>query len=284
MDAQLGQLEQFLPVLERAIAAKPQVAPIREAQLRTLRTLGKRDELRDAFERWRHDVPGDPTPAREYSRLLIADGDTRAADSVLRQAQQRCRLRARLRVRARAAPRGNGTLGSRPRNRGARRWRTTAISIRPRPSRSSPRPSTARAGHHQGAAGFAGHGVARGACSRRCSSCGARRATAGSRCACSRPTARRWSRGASSRRRPRRWSAWLVARDALAAAQHANPEPRALARAAYDALRGGDADRLALSRDARRAHARLRDRGGDDRPGASARAQPDRAAWPRRRR
>ena len=35
--------------------------------------------------------------------------------------------------------------------------------------------------------------------------------------------------------------AWLVARDALAAAQHASPEPRALARAAYDALRGGDA-------------------------------------------
>ena len=69
MDAQLGKLEQFLPVVERAIAAKPQVAPIREAQLRTLRLLGKREQLHDAFERWRHDVPGDPTPAREYSRL-----------------------------------------------------------------------------------------------------------------------------------------------------------------------------------------------------------------------
>ena len=87
MDAELGKLEQFLPVVERAITAKPQVAQIREAQLRTLRSLGKRDQLRDAFERWRHDAPGDPTPAREYSRLLIADGDTRAADSVLRQAQ-----------------------------------------------------------------------------------------------------------------------------------------------------------------------------------------------------
>ena len=32
--------------------------------------------------------PSDPTPAREYSRLLIADGDTKAADSVLRQAQK----------------------------------------------------------------------------------------------------------------------------------------------------------------------------------------------------
>ena len=88
MDAQLGKLEQFLPVLDRAIAAKPAAAAIREAQLRTLRTLGKRDELRAAFERWRHDAPADPTPAREYSRLLIADGDTSGADSVLRQAQR----------------------------------------------------------------------------------------------------------------------------------------------------------------------------------------------------
>src|SRR5450432_697961 len=88
MDAQLGRLEQFLPVVERAIAAKPQLAPLREAQLRTLRTLGQRAQLRDAFERWRHDSPGDATPAREYSRILIADGDTRAADSVLRQAQK----------------------------------------------------------------------------------------------------------------------------------------------------------------------------------------------------
>src|SRR5665213_817818 len=55
MDAQLGHLDQFLPTLERAIAAKPQLAPLREAQLRTLRTLGKRAELRDAFERWRKD-------------------------------------------------------------------------------------------------------------------------------------------------------------------------------------------------------------------------------------
>src|SRR4029077_7671990 len=53
MDAQLGRLEQFLPVVERAIVAKPQVAPLREAQLRTLRTLGQRAQLRDAFERWR---------------------------------------------------------------------------------------------------------------------------------------------------------------------------------------------------------------------------------------
>ena len=88
MDAQLGRLEQFLPVVERAITAKPQAAQIREAQLRTLRSLGKRDQLREAFERWRHDMPGDPAPARAYSRLLIADGDTRAADSVLRQAQR----------------------------------------------------------------------------------------------------------------------------------------------------------------------------------------------------
>jgi len=71
--------------------------------------------------------------------------------------------------------------------------------------------------------------------------------------------------------------AWLVARDALAAAQRASPEPRALARAAYDALRGGDATgSLFLASLGERtldsATAAL-----DDRPGASARAEPDRA-------
>ena len=40
VDAQLGRLEQFLPVLERAIATKPQLSSLREAQLRTIRTIG----------------------------------------------------------------------------------------------------------------------------------------------------------------------------------------------------------------------------------------------------
>src|SRR5581483_7836029 len=45
------------------------------------------DRLRAAFERWRRDVPHDPAPYREYARMLIQDGFTAAADTVLREAQ-----------------------------------------------------------------------------------------------------------------------------------------------------------------------------------------------------
>jgi tetratricopeptide (TPR) repeat protein len=85
--AQLGRSDSLLPILEKAIAAQPRVAALRAAELRTLRSLGDRDRMRAAFERWRHDVPHDPAPYREYARMLIQDGLTQAADSVLRQAQ-----------------------------------------------------------------------------------------------------------------------------------------------------------------------------------------------------
>ena len=205
MDAQLGHLEQFLPMLERAIAAKPQLAPLREAQLRTLRTLGRREQLRAAFERWRADVPDDPTPAREYSRLLIADGDTQ-------------------RRRQRPAPGAegprHGTRASSTSSRSyaqppacgisrAQSWReaveenayldqAATFSLDLRARRRAP-------GNRADAPGSARRRCPRGACSRRFSSCGERRATDGSRCACCRPTAPRWSRGGTSRRRRRRW-------------------------------------------------------------------------------
>jgi tetratricopeptide (TPR) repeat protein len=85
--AQLGRSDSLLPILEKAIAAQPRVAALRAAELRTLRSLGDQDRARAAFERWRHDVPHDPAPYREYARMLIQDGLTQAADSVLRQAQ-----------------------------------------------------------------------------------------------------------------------------------------------------------------------------------------------------
>ncbi len=85
--AQLGRSDSLLPILERAIAAQPRQAAFRAAQLRTLRLLGDQDRLRAAFERWRRDVPHDPAPYREYARMLIQDGFTAAADTVLREAQ-----------------------------------------------------------------------------------------------------------------------------------------------------------------------------------------------------
>ena len=239
MDAQLGHLDQFLPTLERAIAAKPQLAPLREAQLRTLRTLGKRAELRDAFERWRKDVPGDATPAREYSRILIADGDVRGADSVLRQAQkdvgtgrgfeyELAQLRAAM---------GMWDLA-------AQSWReaveTNAYLDQAATFSLVSAPASARLAIVKSLAASP-------------VTVSARRVLASLQLMWGTPrdgweslrvlppdsaVVVAWSEFAT---KAEEVDAWLVARDALAAAQHAKPEPRALARAALDALRGGDA-------------------------------------------
>jgi tetratricopeptide (TPR) repeat protein len=85
--ALLGRSDSLLPILDTAIARQPRATPLRAAQLRTLRSLGDRDRLRAAFDAWRHDVPRDPAPYREYARMLIQDGLTATADTVLRQAQ-----------------------------------------------------------------------------------------------------------------------------------------------------------------------------------------------------
>jgi tetratricopeptide (TPR) repeat protein len=239
MDAQLGHLDQFLPAVERAIAAKPQVAPIREAQLRTLRTLGQRAQLREAFEKWRHDSPGDATPAREYSRILIADGDVKAADSVLRQAQQDigtgrgfeyelAQLRAAtgmwdLAAQSwREAVEDNGYLDQ-----------AATFSLVSAPAASRP-------------------GIVK-ALQASPVTVSARRVLATLQLMWGTPrdgweslrvlppdsaAVVAWGEFATKAEEA---EAWLVARDALASAQHASPEPRALARAAYDALRGGDA-------------------------------------------
>ena len=86
--SELGRSDSILPLLDSAIAIAPRESAFRTAQLRTLRALGEADSARAAYERWRHDVPHDPAPYRTYSRMLIADGLTAAADSVLREAQQ----------------------------------------------------------------------------------------------------------------------------------------------------------------------------------------------------
>ncbi len=239
VDAQLGKLEQFVPVLDRAIAAKPTVTPIREAQLRTLRTLGKRDELRAAFDRWRHDSPGDPTPARSYSRLLIADGDTRAADSVLRQAQhdlgsgrgfdyELAQLRAAtglwdLSAQSwRAAVEENGYLDQAA---------TFSLVAAPATTHDAiirvllANPETVAARRVVASLQLMWGMPRDGWESLRVLSPDSAAVVA-------------WVDYAT---KAEGVGAWLVARDALAAAQQANPEPRALARAAYDALRGGDA-------------------------------------------
>ena len=85
--AQLGRSDSLLPVLDSAIAREPRVAALRAAQLRTYRSLGDRAGMRRAFDQWRHDVPHDPAPYQEYARMLIEDGFTAQADTVLQLAQ-----------------------------------------------------------------------------------------------------------------------------------------------------------------------------------------------------
>lgn len=239
VDAQLGRLQQFLPVLERAIAAKPQLASLREAELRTLRTIGTRAQLRDAFERWRHDAPGDAAPAREYARILIADGDTGAADSVLRQAQRElgggrgfeyevAQLRAAMGLWDLAAQSWRETVED---NAYLDQAATFSLASAPASSRDmivrvlQAQPATVAARRILASLQLMWGAPRDGWESLQVLPPDSAAVVA-------------WSDYAS---KAEEVNAWLVARDALAAAQHADPDPRALARAAYDALRGGDA-------------------------------------------
>lgn len=85
--AQLGRSDSLLPILDSAIARQPRLNALRSAQLRTYRSLGDRAGMQRAFDQWRHDVPHDPAPYQEYARMLIEDGYTAQADTVLQTAQ-----------------------------------------------------------------------------------------------------------------------------------------------------------------------------------------------------
>lgn len=85
--AQLGRSDSLLPILDSAIARQPRLNALRAAQLRTYRSLGDRAGMQRAFDQWRHDVPRDPAPYQEYARMLIEDGYTAQADTVLQTAQ-----------------------------------------------------------------------------------------------------------------------------------------------------------------------------------------------------
>ncbi len=86
--ADLGWADSLLAPVETLIAVSPREPVYRSVQLRTLQTLGREAELRRAFERWTHDVPDDPTPYREYARILLQRNEAIAADSVIRRARQ----------------------------------------------------------------------------------------------------------------------------------------------------------------------------------------------------
>jgi tetratricopeptide (TPR) repeat protein len=86
--AEMGQSEALVPVIDSAVRALPRNPVLRTIQLRTLRAVGRDDAARTAFERWVREVPGDAAPYREYARLLMQDGRSATADTVLQRAQR----------------------------------------------------------------------------------------------------------------------------------------------------------------------------------------------------
>lgn len=83
--AELRISDSLLPPLDSLIARDPREGLYRSVKLRTLQLLGRHAELRDTFEQWAAVAPRDPTPYREYARILIQLGQPTAADSIVQR-------------------------------------------------------------------------------------------------------------------------------------------------------------------------------------------------------
>jgi tetratricopeptide (TPR) repeat protein len=86
--AELGWSDSLLAPLDTLIRRNPHEQVYRSVQLRTLQSLGREAQLHAAIDRWVRESPGDPSPYREYARLLLQRGLTASADSVIKQARQ----------------------------------------------------------------------------------------------------------------------------------------------------------------------------------------------------
>ncbi|MCA2988392.1 MAG: hypothetical protein INH02_13280 [Gemmatimonas sp.] len=84
--ADAGMLDSIVPVAARVLQLRPTDPTARSVQLRTLVTMGRDAEAREAFTAWRRVTGSEATPYREYARLLLQQGRARAADSVLADA------------------------------------------------------------------------------------------------------------------------------------------------------------------------------------------------------
>ena len=84
-----GNTDTLLFVIDSVLLKRPRDPVAHTIQLRTLTNTHRAEAARIAFQQWVNAVPGDPTPFREYARLLLDAGQTRAADTVLTFATQR---------------------------------------------------------------------------------------------------------------------------------------------------------------------------------------------------
>jgi tetratricopeptide (TPR) repeat protein len=87
--AEAGNADTLLSIIDSVLLKRPRDPVARTIQLRTLTNAHRADAARLAFEHWVNAVPGEPTPFREYARLLLDAGLTRTADTVLTFAMQR---------------------------------------------------------------------------------------------------------------------------------------------------------------------------------------------------
>jgi len=87
--AEAGNADTLLFIIDSVLLKRPRDPVARTIQLRTLTRAHRADGARLAFEHWVNAVPGEPTPFREYARLLLDAGLTRTADTVLTFAMQR---------------------------------------------------------------------------------------------------------------------------------------------------------------------------------------------------
>ena len=79
----LGMVDSLLPLIQGAVRLDPRSGVVRSVQLRTLTALQRDDELSAAFRDWVRAAPGEAAPFKEYARLLLENGRSSAADSVL---------------------------------------------------------------------------------------------------------------------------------------------------------------------------------------------------------
>src|SRR5690349_9869144 len=85
---QLGKRDSILPLIDSMITKRPREPMLRTVQLRTLSYLHRDQAAAAAFERWVQIAPRDAAPYREYARLLLDAGRATAADTVLQRAQR----------------------------------------------------------------------------------------------------------------------------------------------------------------------------------------------------
>ncbi len=116
----LGIVDSLLPLVRDAIRTDPRNGVLRSVQLRTLTALQRDDDLTMAFRDWVRAAPGEAAPFKEYARLLLENGRSAAADSVLTAASRMVRD-----PRDFSAELAQVASAQRMWNEAGRRWRET---------------------------------------------------------------------------------------------------------------------------------------------------------------